>query len=137
MYACFRTKPLINQPIIGNLSAYKIDIQRGFNTCGVDFSGPISIKCSVGRNAPMSKGYICLFICFVSIAVHIELVSDLITNTFIIYSSSSAVFRRGVCKTIFSDNAINFVGVSRQLKEITDLFSSKKHLRKINKCFRN
>ena len=58
------------------------------------------------------KAYIGLFVCLVTKAVHIELVSDLSTDTFL------AAFHRFVTRRVYptdvhSDNGMNFIGAKR------------------------
>lgn len=97
---CFRLKPVIVQPIMGNLPRDRVMAQsRAFKICGVDFAGPIIIKESERRNAKAIKGYICLFVCFTTKAVHIELVVDLSTKSFL--NTLNRFFdRKGKCTTI-------------------------------------
>ncbi|KAL4092498.1 hypothetical protein QTP88_026999 [Uroleucon formosanum] len=107
--------------------------RRAFATTGIDFAGPVKIKVSTRRNAPSGKAYICVFVCFATKAVHVELVSDLSTDAFI------AAFRRfwsrrGYCTTLWSDNGKNFVGANRKLKELRDLFSFQEHRAKVQRC---
>ena len=80
---CFRLKPVIVQPIMGDLPRDRVTHSRPFSWCGIDFAGPIMIKTSLQREAACSKGYIGIFVCFATKAVHIELVSDLTTKTFL------------------------------------------------------
>ncbi|XP_050055037.1 uncharacterized protein LOC114131043 [Aphis gossypii] len=129
---CFRSKPVTYEPIMGDLPRDRIEPERAFKICGVDFAGPIMIKTSLRRNAPMTKAYICVFVCFVTKAIHVELVGDLTTNAFL---SALRRFwsRRGICNTIYSDNGTNFVGANRQLKELRDLFLSKQHMELVHK----
>ena len=44
-------------------------------------AGPFPIKCSLGCASRSVKGYIALFICINSKAVHLEVVGDLITQS--------------------------------------------------------
>lgn len=132
--SCFRTKPATYQPILGNLPAPRIEVaNHAFLTSGVDFAGPILIKNSLRRNAPTSKCYICVFVCFFSKAVHIELVGDLTTNSFLA-ALRRFWARRGIGNVIYSDNGTNFVGANRRLKELRDLFKSEIHKKMIYQC---
>ena len=63
------------------------------------------------------KTYACIFICFVTKASHIELVSDLISKSFLA-ALKRFVSRRGCPTHLQSDNGSNFVGASNMLKEI-------------------
>jgi len=81
--SCFRTKPVTVQPIMGDLPKQRIEPSRSFSVCGIDFAGPFMIKGSLRRNAPITKGYLCVFICFATKAIHLELVCDLSTQAFL------------------------------------------------------
>ncbi|XP_050549051.1 uncharacterized protein LOC126910481 [Daktulosphaira vitifoliae] len=129
---CFRLKPVVVQPIMGDLPTDRVEpVPRAFYKCGVDLAGPIMIRTSLLRRSQHVKGYIVIFVCFVTRAVHIELVSNLSTKAFL--NALNRFFdRRGKSHTIYSDNATNFVGAQRHLKEVYDLFYSKEHQDAIN-----
>ena len=63
------------------------------------------------------KGYVCLFICLVVRAIHIEIVSDLTTAGFFA-AFRRFVARRGQCKVVYSDNGSNFLGASVELQNL-------------------
>ncbi|KAL4099118.1 hypothetical protein QTP88_023596 [Uroleucon formosanum] len=130
---CFKTKPFTFQPVMGDLPKERIQPGRAFATTGMDFAGPVKIKVSTRRNAQTLKAYICVFVCFATKAVHIELVSDLSTDAFLA-ALRRFWSRRGYCATLWSDNGKNFVGANRRLKELRDLFSSKDHQAKVQRC---
>lgn len=69
------------------------------------------------------KGYICIFVCLATKAVHIELVTDLTTDGFL-SMLKRFVARRGFCSFIYSDNATNFVGCNNELISIQKLIES-------------
>ena len=122
---CFRNKPVFVQPIMGDLPADRIDPGRAFLKCGIDFAGPFLIKSSLLRRSPVIKTYACIFVCLTTKAVHIEAVGDLTTSSFL--NALNRFFdRRGKSIIIYSDNATNFVGANRKLKEVYKLFQSKK-----------
>jgi len=128
---CFRYKPIVVQPILGNLPAERVEPTRAFLSCGIDFAGPFMIKTSMRRNAPLVKAYVCIFVCFSTKAVHIELVGDLSTPAFI--NALNRFFdRRGRSITIYTDNATNFVGANRKMKEWSDLFLSEQNKKKVH-----
>ena len=95
------------------MPAYRLAPQRIFALTGVDFAGPFQIRMSKGRGYKSTKGYIAIFVCMVIKAVHIEPVSDLTSEAFLAaYNRFTA--RRGVCNTIFSNNATKLQrGISR------------------------
>ncbi|GFY07772.1 integrase catalytic domain-containing protein [Trichonephila clavipes] len=58
-------------------------LHAGPTFCGIDYAGPVLIKCNKGRGTKSTKGYIALFVCLATKAVHIEAVGDLTTDSFI------------------------------------------------------
>lgn len=105
---CFKAHPKSVSPIMGNLPKFRVDqTTRCFENCGVDYAGPFLLKLSNRRNASAQKSYICVFVCFATKAVHLELVCDLSTDAFLA-ALSRFILRRGLCKNIYSDNATFF-----------------------------
>ncbi|CAD7001676.1 unnamed protein product [Ceratitis capitata] len=86
-----------------------------FHTTGVDFAGPFLVKTSTLRRASHSKAYVCVFVCFSTKAIHLEVCSDLTTEAF---KAAFARFvgRRGIPHKIMSDNGKTFVGAQRSLQ---------------------
>jgi len=118
---CFRAKPRFVTPIMGNLPQHRVTFARPFLNVGIDFCGPLYIKEKRFRNRNRIKVYIAVYVCLTTRAVHLEVVSDLTTDAFL--ASLKRFFaRRGRAQIIYSDNAANFVGASRELQ---DLFDSK------------
>jgi len=68
---------------MGNLPRYRLNEVKPFGKSGVDFAGPFEVKAAMLRKIKVTKAYICIFVCLVTTAVHIELVSDLSTPMFI------------------------------------------------------
>jgi len=128
--SCFKTKPEIVQPIMGDLPRQRIEPSRPFSVCGIDFAGPFAIKSSLRRNAPISKGYLSIFVCFATKAIHVELVCDLTTQAFL-NALKRFTSRRGLCSDIFSDNATNFVGANRRLSELKNIFHTEKNMQSV------
>lgn len=52
---CFKYRPAVMQPIMGDLPQSRIEPAKPFQKSGVDFAGPFSIKTSLRRNAPSTK----------------------------------------------------------------------------------
>ncbi|XP_070072176.1 uncharacterized protein [Drosophila takahashii] len=70
----------------------------------------------VARGKPPYKSYVALFVCFASKAVHLELVSDLTTDAFLL-ALQRFVSRRGIPEKVWWDNATNVVGADRHMRE--------------------
>ena len=129
---CFRLKPRGVDYVMGDLPQARVSYSRPFLDVGVDYCGPLYIKERRFRNRNKLKVYVAIFVCMGTKAVHLELVSDLTTEAFI--ASLKRFFsRRGISRTIHSDNATNFVGASRELAELYNLFESDEHKKTVNK----
>lgn len=120
---CFKAKPRIAQQLMGELPSGRLEGSYPFENTGVDYAGPFLIRDRNTRNYKTSKAYIALFICFLSKAIHIELVSDLTSECFIA-ALRRFVARRGKPKTIHSDNGTNFVGAKNKLNEIAQFLKA-------------
>lgn len=111
---------------MGDLPIARMKVTRPFTSCGVDYAGPMQIASKRGRGARLTKGYVALFVCMVTKAIHIEAVSDLSTDAFIA-ALKRFVARRGAPAHIYSDNGSNFVGAKRKLNEVYKLVSNNNH----------
>ncbi|GFT00788.1 integrase catalytic domain-containing protein [Trichonephila clavipes] len=78
----FKTSTTTPQ-LMGNLPKHRVTLERPFFSCGIDYAGPVLIKCNKGRGTKSTKVYIALFVCLATKAVHIEAVGDLTTDSFI------------------------------------------------------
>ncbi len=81
-----------------------------FLSVGVDYAGPLFIECQSGQR----KVYILLLTCTRIRAIHLELTSSLNTSDFIAAFERFAA-RRGLPKTVMSDNAKTFKRASEIL----------------------
>lgn len=81
---------------------------RPFQVVGVDYTGAIYLrKPKEPEESDPAKVYICLFTCATTRAVHLELATDMTTNTFI-RAFRRFVGRRSCPRIIISDNGSNF-----------------------------
>ncbi len=107
----YATRPL--PQMLGQLPLERITPGSVFDKVGVDYAGPLLIKYGHVRKPTIVKAYICIF---VSLAVHLELVTDLTSDAFIA-CLRRFIARRGLPTLIWSDNGTNFVGTSRQVHD--------------------
>ena len=84
---------------------------RPFAVTGVDFTGTLYVKNSSGEQ----KAYICLFTCASTRAVHLEIVTDLSADTFLLGFRRFAA-RRSLPSLMLSDNASTYLAVAEDLK---------------------
>ncbi|XP_058817141.1 uncharacterized protein LOC131680443 [Topomyia yanbarensis] len=129
---CYRVQPRPESQLMGQLPKVRITPARAFLNTGVDFCGPVLIKHAVRRSKPIppSRAYIALFVCMVTKAVHLELVSDLSTEGFIA-ALKRFVVRRGRPISVYCDNATNFSGAERELQALLKQFLNQQQREKI------
>lgn len=130
--ACFRQRPQRANQIMGALPANRVQIgAHPFERAGLDFAGPLWMHYNQRGRRP-TKVYLCVFVCFLTKACHLELVSDLSTNAFI--AALKRFFaRRGLSVELSCDNATNFVGAARELgAQAEQLWNEKPRI--INHC---
>ncbi|XP_055711438.1 uncharacterized protein LOC129806693 [Phlebotomus papatasi] len=113
---CVKVKPRTESPLMGDLPAVRVQQCRAFYNSGCDFAGPFRIRASYLRKSVVTKGYICVFVCMVTKAIHLEVVSDLSTEKFVA-ALRRFTARRGHCQTLYCDNATNFVGAAGATRE--------------------
>ena len=106
---------------MGDMPEERITPSAPFDHTGVDFGGPFPMKGHGGSD----KGYLCLFVCFATKAVQLQLATSLSGPT------CTAALRRfcnavgGPPKAIYSDNGTNFVGSRNELKDLSEMLSER------------
>ncbi|GFY13409.1 integrase catalytic domain-containing protein [Trichonephila clavipes] len=90
------------------LPALRVEQSAPFSVVGIDFGGPLYTK-------DENKHYIVLFTCAVTRALHLELVNNLTTETFLL-ALRRFISRRGLCSKILTDNAKTFKKSELELK---------------------
>ena len=96
------------------LPGFRVQEATPFAYCGVDFAGPLYI---VTEGSESNKVWICLFSCCVTRAIHLELVPDMSTRTFL-RSFKRFTARRGTPAQVISDNAKTFVSAAQYLADL-------------------
>lgn len=116
---CKRARVKAGQQVSAPLPRERINTTaQAFETTGVDFAGPLYVK------PDNKKVYIALFTCAVTRAVHLELVTDLSTDAFLL-AFRRFISRRGICNVIYSDNARTFKRAEQDLKYMWTLMKGK------------
>ncbi|XP_058813142.1 uncharacterized protein LOC131677376 [Topomyia yanbarensis] len=128
-FRCARAAPVPAKQQTGQLPLQRITPSRPFSVTGVDYAGPVYIKPIHKRAAP-TKAYLSIFVCFVTKAVHIELVSDLSTPAFL-SALRRFIARRGCPAHMHSDNGKNFEGARNELHALYQLLQKEKTTREI------
>lgn len=122
---CHKSQAQPNHPVMADLPPDRVTPSRPFLHSGVDMAGPLYIKSQIhaSRSSRLGKAYICMFVCMSTKAVHIELTSDLSTESFK-GALDRFVARRGLCLRIYSDRGGNFVGAASDQKEIAEFLKN-------------
>lgn len=107
---CKRNVSTVQQVMSDLLRERLIPYHHPFTHTGMDFFGPFYVR--RGRSAV--KVYGCIFVCYNSRAVHVEDVSSLETDSFIL-ALRYFISVRGCPKEIWSDNGTNFTGAENKL----------------------
>ena len=98
-----------------------------FTITGVDFTGALFVK----EGQQEKKVYICLFTCAVTRAVHLEVVSDLSVDTFLLafrrFSS-----RKSLPRKMISDNASTFLAAAEDIQKLLQSDTLKETLERQN-----
>nr|XP_012235935.1 PREDICTED: uncharacterized protein LOC105680081 [Linepithema humile] len=123
---CFNYKPRTPDVRMADLPKTKVTAtSRPFTVTGIDYAGPFQMKESRRRGrVHVAKAYVAVFVCFSTRTVHLELVTALTTEAFLA-ALRRFVARKGICSQLYSDNATNFVGAARELREVYDFLANK------------
>ena len=117
--------------LMGNLPSVRVKPAHPFLNCGVDYAGPFLIRQGGRQSKTKVKCYADLFICLVTRAIHIELVSDLTTEYFLA-ALCRFMARRGRRHNIYSDNVTCFKGANNTRCELRKMLHSDAFQEEIN-----
>lgn len=112
---CHRYKKETQQQLMGSLPEARVNLSRAFLHTGVDYAGPMEVLTmrKPGKRQT-TKGWVALFVCLCTKAVHLELVSSLTSEDFLA-AYTRFYSRRGLPSKMYSDNAKTFVGAKNEL----------------------
>lgn len=110
---CARYRGIRAQQLMGQLSSVRVTPTRPFYNS--DYAGPVTLKTWKGQAARTYKGYLAIFVCLVTSAVHIEVITDYTTDAFIA-AYKRFTGRRGICASLQSDCGTNFIRADTELK---------------------
>ncbi|GFV36980.1 integrase catalytic domain-containing protein [Trichonephila clavipes] len=98
----------MSEPV--SLHADRVKDANAFDITGIDLAGPLFTRDG-------GKVWIVLYTCAIYRAIHLELVSSLSTECFML-SLRRFIARRTRPETIYTDNGTNFVGTNSELKNL-------------------
>ena len=105
------------------LPPVRVTPARPFAETGLDYAGPYLLRASPGRGIKAYKGYLAIFVCMVTRAIHIEVVSDYSTQTFLL-AFRRFISRRGLCNTVYTDNGTTFQGAEAEIQRLFNASSA-------------
>lgn len=112
---CARNRGARAQQLMGQLPRRRITLAKPFEQSGVDFAGPFHLLRWRGPGTRSYNGYISVFVCLTTTAIHLEVVTDYTPDGFIAaYKRFSG--RRGIPPSISSDRGTNFIAADRILE---------------------
>ena len=109
---CRRMRRRVEEQRMANLPEERVEPSPPFTFCGMDCFGPFRVK--EGRKE--HKRYGLLFTCMSSRAIHIEILDDMTTDSFI-DALRCCIAIRGTIAQLRSDQGTNFVGAKNELKQ--------------------
>ena len=107
---------------MGPLPEERVTPSPPFSDIGIDFAGPLYVK---GRTI-VKKTYVCLFTFTSSRMVHLELTNSLTRDEFL-QAFSRMTSRRGLCRTVWSDNAKTFKAASNEIQKLYSQRETQSH----------
>ncbi|XP_033231940.1 uncharacterized protein LOC117182934 [Belonocnema kinseyi] len=113
---CVRDKAKTETQLMGKLPTPRVTPSRPFSHTGIDYAGPYFVRSSSGRGIKSHKAWISIFVCFAVKAIHLELVHDYTTASFIA-AFRRFVLRRSIPTDLYSDNGPNFRSADRELSQ--------------------
>jgi hypothetical protein len=125
---CYKLKIQASQQLMGELPSSRVQPARAFQITGVDYAEPGTINLGSTCSKLTTKGYIAIFVCFATKAVHIEVVTSLTTEAFV-SALRRIIARRGRPNIIYSDNGTNFQGASNRLREVDNMLQCPTQMR--------
>lgn len=81
--SCFKFRAHPYQPKMADLPASRVSLSCPFASTGLDFAGSFIVRETKLRKFRTFKGFLCLFVCNSTRAIHLEFVSELSTSAFL------------------------------------------------------
>ncbi|XP_014209260.1 uncharacterized protein LOC106639936 [Copidosoma floridanum] len=113
---CIRLQARPATQLMAPLPSSQVSPSRAFACTGVDYAGPFHVLSTRGRGVWTTKGYIAVFVCLATKALHLELVGDLSAASFL-GALHRFAGRRGRLGEIWSDNATRFRRTDVELRD--------------------
>ena len=120
---CRKKAARASSQLLGQLPPARVEPHYVFLHTGMDFAGPFPIKRGYTRSPTKLEAHLAVFICFATRAVHLELVIDQKTASFLA-ALDRFVDRRGLPLHLYSDNGPNYTGAKNKLSSLYKMLAS-------------
>lgn len=130
---CIRHRKSTAVQLMGQLPAARVTPALPFSRVGIDFAGPFTLRKTASTAIQLRtaakykstyrephttvKGWIVVFVCLVTRAVHLDVVRGLTVEHFL-DALIRFTSRRGMCSEIWSDNGTTFVGTRNEIQRV-------------------
>ena len=114
---CKKITPKVDHQLMGDLPQERVTFTPAFTVTGMDFAGPFTIKMGHVRKPVPLVAHICIFVCFSTKAVHLEVLSSQTTQA-LLACLDRFTSRRNCPQVIYSDNGPAYVGAKNILKQL-------------------
>ena len=119
---CQRIKAKLSEQFMANLPETRLTPNKPpFTYVGVDYFGPLQVK----ERRSKVKRYGCIFTCFTTRAVHIEIAHSLDTDS-MLNALRRFISIRGCPEEIRSDRGTNFVSANKELSECIEQWNDER-----------
>lgn len=129
---CIRFSKKLETQLMSELPSDRVRENRPFLITGVDYAGPFELTERYKSRASKRKCWIAIFVCLVTRAVHLDVVTDASAAAFIA-CFDRFVARRGHCNKLRSDNGTCFVGAEKEIRAAFAQWHSPPVLEHLNK----
>ena len=103
-------------PKMTSMPKHRMKLVRPYEHCGVDFTGQLWVN-SERKNEPPIKMYILIYTCLNIRAIHIDLLPDMSTKSFLMsFNRFCNIY--GIPGNLYSDNARSFLSAGKILSNI-------------------
>ena len=120
---CRKKSARASSQLLGQLPPARVELHYVFLHTGMDFAGPFPIKRGYTRSPTKLEAHLAVFVCFATKAVHLELVIDQKTASFLA-ALDRFVDRRGLPLHLYSDNGPNYTGAKNKLSSLYKMLES-------------
>ena len=122
---CRKQAARASSQLLGQLPPPRVEPHYVFLHTGMDFAGPFPIRRGYTRSPTKLEAHLALFVCFATRAVHLELVLDQKTDSFLA-ALDRFIDRRGLPLHLYSDNGPNYTGAKNRLSSLYKMLASTK-----------